>query len=354
MADCLILMDKPVPHEALRNFASNCIQAFGVNTQAADIVADSLVQADLWGHQSHGVMRLFWYAKRLKSGAVNGNTEPLIDGGFGAVATMIGQNGLGQVVAHSAMSKAITLSKDFGIGAVAVRNSGHFGTAMYFTRMAATAGCVGFISTNASPAMAPWGGREKQVGTNPWSWAAPAGRYAPMMLDIANTAVARGKLYLARQRNERIPKSWAMDAEGNETTDPAAGIAGTILPMAGHKGYAISAIMDVLSGVLPGSQFGNSVVGPYIPDGASGAGHLVLAININASRPQVDFEADMERLIDELKATPCQPGVDEIYYPGELEALSDAMLRREGIRLPEATADELRTKALELGIVAPF
>ena len=347
-------MDRPVPHEALRDFASSCIQAFGVKRQAADIVADTLVQADLWGHQSHGVMRLFWYAERLKSGAVSGNAEPLTDGGFGAVVTMDGQGGLGQVVAHSAMSKAITLSKEFGIGAVAVRNSGHFGTAMYFTRLAALAGCIGFISTNASPAMAPWGGKEQRVGTNPWSWAAPAGRYAPMILDIANTAVARGKLYLAQQRNERIPDGWAMDPDGNPTTDPAAGIAGTILPMAGHKGYAISAIMDVLSGVLPGSRFGGAVVGPYAPEGTSGAGHLVLAINIRATRPQADFEADMERLIDELKSTPRQPGIGEIHYPGELEASSDARLRRNGIPLPEATAHELRTKAGELGIVAPF
>ena len=347
-------MVQSVPHEALRGFASNCIQAFGVNGQAADIVADTLVQADLWGHQSHGVLRLFWYAERLKSGAVRGNAEPLTDGGFGAIATIDGQGGLGQVVAHSAMSKAIALSKEFGIGAVTVRNSGHFGTAMYFTRLAALAGCVGFISTNASPAMAPWGGKERRVGTNPWSWSAPAGRHAPMMLDIANTSVARGKLYLARQRNERIPDGWAMDSEGNATTDPEAGIAGTILPMAGHKGYAVSTIMDVLSGILPGSRFGSSVVGPYVPDGVSGAGHLALAIDIKATRPLVDFEADMERLIDELKATPRQPGVDEIYYPGEMEARSDARLRRDGIRLPEDTANELHDKAGELGIVAPF
>lgn len=326
----------------------------GVNARAADLLADTLVQADLWGHQSHGVMRLFWYAARLQSGAMNGNAVPVEDGGLGAIATMDGQGGLGQVVAEAAMTKAIALSKTHGLGAVAVRNSGHFGTVMYFTRMAAQAGCVGFVSTNASPAMAPWGGMEKRVGNNPWSWAAPAGRYPPMVLDIANTAVARGKLYLAKQRNETIPDSWAIDAEGNATIDPAAGIAGTILPMAGHKGYGISTIMDMLSGVLTGSHFGNSVVGPYVPNGVSGVGHFVLAININACRPQSEFELDMERLIDQLKATKRQPNVAQIYYPGELEALSDVKLRRDGIDLPRDTADELRSKAKELGIFAPF
>ncbi len=320
----------------------------------AALVADTLVQADLWGHQSHGVMRLFWYAQRLQSGATGAKARPQVDGGVGAIATMDGHGAMGQVVAQAAMVKAVELSKEHGLGAVAVRNSGHFGTAMYFTKMAADAGCVGFVSTNASPAMAPWGGIEKRVGTNPWSWAAPAGRYAPMMLDIANTAVARGKLYLAKQRGEPIPDHWAIDGEGRPTTDAAQGIAGTILPMAGHKGYAIATIMDVLSGVLTGSHFGQSVVGPYEPHGASGAGHLVLAIDIQATRPLAEFEADMERLIDELKATHQAPEIDEIYYPGELEARCDAKLRKDGLMLSEDTATQLRSRADILGIRAPF
>lgn len=347
-------MTHPVSHEALRQFGSACYRALGMNAGAADIVADSLVQADLWGHQSHGMMRLFWYAARLQSGAMDANAVPRMEGGFGAIATMDGCGGPGQVVAHAAMTQAIALSKTHGLGAVAVRNSGHFGTAMYFTRLAAQAGCVGFVSTNASPAMAPWGGMEKRVGNNPWSWAAPAGRYPPMILDIANTAVARGKLYLARQRHEAIPDTWAIDAQGRATVDPAAGIAGTILPMAGHKGYAISTIMDMLSGVLTGSRFGRSVIGPYVPDGVSGVGHFVLAIDIAACRPPAEFHADMERLIDDLKAAPRQPGVDEIFYPGELEAVSDARLRKTGISLPDDTAEELRGKARELGVMAPF
>ena len=342
-----------VSHDRLRAFATECYRAMGVGPEAAHLVADTLVQADLWGHQSHGVMRLFWYATRLQSGAMSRTATPIFDPGFGALATMDGQNGLGQVAAKQAMEKAIALAQEHGIGAVAVRNAGHFGTAMYYTRMAAEAGCIGFLSTNASPAMAPWGGTEKRVGTNPWSWAAPAGRYPPMMLDIANTAVARGKLYLAKQQGAAIPEGWAIDASGAPTTDPAAGIAGTILPMAGHKGYGISTMMDVLSGVLSGSHFGASVVGPYVPEGTSGVGHLALAINIAASRPLPDFEADMERLIGELKSTPRRPDTDEIYYPGEIEANSDRRLRETGITLPDDTVAELREKAAALG-VSPF
>lgn len=347
-------MPSQVQHNELRKFASQCYQAMGVDNQASDLIGDTLVQADLWGHQSHGVMRIFWYAERLRSGAIDGNALPVCDSRLGAIATMDGRGGLGQVVAHDAMTKAISMSKTHGIGAVAVRNSGHFGTAMYFTKMAARAGCIGFISTNASPAMAPWGGTERRLGTNPWSWAAPAGKYPSMMLDIANTAVARGKLYLARQRGEAIPGNWAIDEIGQATTDPVAGIAGTILPMAGHKGYAISTIMDVLSGILPGSNFGSSVVGPYVPDGTSGVGHLVMAINIDACRPLGEFEADMERLIEELKETPRRPGVDEIFYPGELEARSEEQLLQEGIMLPIETAKQLRIEAEKLGVKAPF
>jgi len=236
---------------------------------------------------------------------------------------------------------------------VSVRNSGHFGTAMYFTRLATKADCIGILTTNASPAMAPWGGREKRVGNNPWSIAAPAGRHAPMVLDVANTVVARGKLYLARQRGEPIPEGWAIDAEGNPTTDPVAGIAGNILPFAGHKGYAIATMMDVLSGVLSGSHFGRDVVGPYVPEGRSGVGHLAIALNVAAFRPLADFHRDMERLVENLKSAPRAPGVEEIYYPGELEARAEARQRKEGIVIPDDTVAELDAGAKALGL-GPF
>ncbi|MCG6903748.1 MAG: Ldh family oxidoreductase [Rhodobacter sp.] len=340
--------------DALRDFATDCYCALNVPEAAARLVADSLVQADLWGHQSHGVMRLFWYATRLQSGAMDGAAVPVTAARDLAITTIDGMGGMGQVVAEAAMTRAIAAAKTHGIGAVAVRNSGHFGTAMYFTRMAVQAGCVGFLSSNASPAMAPWGGLEKRIGTNPWSWAAPAGTYPPMMLDIANTAVARGKLYLARQRGEAIPEGWAIDARGNATTDPETGIAGTILPMAGHKGYAMATIVDMLSGVLSGSAFGSAITGPYVPTGTSGVGHLALAIDIAACRPLADFNADMERLIGELKATPRAPGVAEIFYPGERESRHEAEALRRGLDLPETTARDLRDQASALGIAAPF
>ena len=186
----------------------------------ARLAADTLVQADLWGHQSHGVMRLSWYVARLKAGVCDPVAKPEQVVDAGAIGLIDGHDAMGQVLTAHAMQDAIRRAKAHGIGAVGLRNSNHFGTAMYFTLMAARAGCIGFLSTNASPAMAPWGGRRKMVGTNPWSWAAPAGSLAPMVLDIANTGVARGKIYLARQKGQPIPEGWAIDADGAPTTDP--------------------------------------------------------------------------------------------------------------------------------------
>jgi LDH2 family malate/lactate/ureidoglycolate dehydrogenase len=336
--------------ERLKDFAESAYLRLGVPERDAALLADTLVAADLAGHQSHGVMRTFWYGDRFETGATKLVTNMSFAMDAGALALIDGGDGVGQVVAQHAMQAAIGRARAHGIGAVSVRNSGHFGTAFYFTRMAVEAGCIGFLSTNASPAMAPWGGREKRVGNNPWSIAAPAGRYPPMMLDIANTAVARGKLYLARQRREKLPEGWAIDAGGRPTRDAVLGIAGNILPMAGHKGYAIAVMMDVLSGVLSASGFGEMVSGPYQADKRSGVGHLAIAIDIAKCRPLAEFEADMEAMIARLKSTPRSPGVEEIFYPGELEARNAERQKREGIDIPEDTVAELNAQAKRIGI----
>jgi LDH2 family malate/lactate/ureidoglycolate dehydrogenase len=320
----------------------------------AAILANSLVNADLWGHQSHGVMRLSWYAKRLQSGAMLAVTEAETIVDAGAIAVIDGHDGIGQVLATHATREAMRRAKQHGIGAVAVRNSNHFGTAMYYSLMGAPEDCVVMVTTNASPAMAPWGGREKRVGTNPWSLAAPAGRHAPMVLDIANTAVARGKIYLAKQKGEEIPAGWALDAEGQPTTDATEALAGLIAPMAGHKGYAIAVMMDMLSGVLTGSAFGASVQGPYQSEQRSGCGHLVIALDIAAFMPPAEFAARMEQLIAQLKTTPRATGTAEIFYPGEREARSAERHLREGLLLPAQTIDDLEQLAGEMGVDIAF
>jgi LDH2 family malate/lactate/ureidoglycolate dehydrogenase len=340
--------------EVLREYAAAILRESGVPPDDARLVAHSLVEAERWGHTSHGVLRLSWYVARINAGVVRAVTEPetVIDGG--AIAVIDGHDGMGQVITTLAMTDAVRRAKAHGVGVVGVRNSNHFGTAAYYTRMAAAQACIGFLSTNASPSMAPWGGRKKAIGANPWSFAAPAGRFGTVVMDIANGHVARGKIYVAQQRGTSIPEGWAIDADGRATTDPAAALAGVLLPMAAHKGYAISFVMDMLSGVLTGSSFGASVVGPQKADQRSGAGHLAMAFDISRFMPPTEFEERMEQLIGEMKSVPLAEGFDEILVPGEIEMRSAERADRLGVEVPDKTREELTAVAEALSVPSPF
>ena len=336
--------------EPLTDFAAAVLEAEGVPAGDARLVARCLVEAQLWGHPSHGLLRLSWYVARIRSGVVDPAAKPETVADLGALAVLDGREGLGHVLAASAADEAVRRAREHGAGVVAVRNSNHFGMAAHFTRMIAEQGCVGILTTNGSPAMAPWGGKEKAVGANPWSIAAPAGRHGVTVMDIANVNAARGKIYAARERGATIPASWALDAEGRPTTDPAAAIEGVILPMGGHKGYAISFMMDVLSGVLTGSSFATGVSGPQQAERRSGCGHLVLAIDVAAVVDPGTFAERMEALIAEMKEVPLEAGFDEIFFPGELEDRSGARREREGIELPAKTVEALEELAAETGV----
>ncbi len=332
------------PDDLVADVAS-ILAAVGVPASDATIVADSLVMAERWGHPSHGVLRLSWYVKRIRAGVVSPVTRPEVLIDRGAMSLIDGRDGLGQVITVHAANDAVRRAQEHGVSVVGVRNSNHFGTAGYYTRLMAKRGCVGILTTNSSPAMAPWGGRTKAIGNNPWSVAAPAGRYGTVVVDMANTQVARGKIYNARQRGLPIPEGWAIDEEGNPTTDPVRAIGGVLAPMGGHKGYAISMAMDILSGVLTGSSFAPNVVGPYVPDRRSGAGHLVMALDVRAFLDEHDFEARIEQLIQNMKAVPLAPGFDEIFYPGELEDRSSRRADEVGVELPPKTVEELSVLA---------
>lgn len=335
--------------DQLTAFGADVLASLGVPDADARLVSDSLVTADLWGHPSHGMLRLPWYVARLRSGVMQAVTreEVLVDAG--AVAVLDGHDGVGQVITDRACTDAIARAEQHGVGVVAVRNSNHFGTAAYWTRRMAEVGCVGILTTNGSPAMAPWGGTLKTVGANPWSVATPGGSNPPVVLDIANTGVARGKIYAAAERGEQIPDTWALDPDGVPTTDPHVAVHGLLAPMGGHKGYGISFIMDVLSGVLTGSSYATDVVGPYVPDQRSGCGHLVLALKVDAVLPDGSFGARIDDLIDSTKSVPRATGVDEIFYPGEIEARAEVAGRVAGVRLPEKTVADLRDLGASCG-----
>lgn len=339
-----------VDNKKLRELVSNIYLALGLTKSHADLLSDTLVSADLWGHSSHGVLRTSWYGDRLKTGAMVGDAEPEIVTDTGPLLALDGHNGIGQAITFEAVKLVAERARNYGIGCASIRRSGHFGTAMYFTKLFAEQNMIGFLATNASPSMAAFGGAEKLVGNNPQSWAAPTHMAAPFILDIAHTTVARGKIYLARDRQERIPEHWAVSAEGKLTTDPEEALLGTLLPMAGHKGFGLSAMMDILSGVLSGGSFGTAVNGPYIADKTSGASHFIFAIDISKLRDLDSFKADMSQMIRAWKHSRKAEGVQDIYYPGELEYLHRKSAEQHGLKLAEESLLNLIEFAKHCGL----
>jgi LDH2 family malate/lactate/ureidoglycolate dehydrogenase len=336
--------------QRLVELAAAVYRQAGLPAEDALLAADTLVQADLWNHQSHGLLRLGWYEARLRSGAMKPVTQTTLAVDAGAVAVMDGHDGVGQVITRRAVDEAVTRARKHGVGIVSVRNSNHFGTCMYYTRLGAQQGCVMVLMSNAGPNMAPWGGLKKKIGTNPWSIAVPGGQHGPVVMDMANSGVARGKIYLANKRRETIPDHWAVDAKGRPTTDPKAALEGFILPMAGHKGYVMGVMVDILSGVLSGSRFLDGVHGPYDPVNPSGAGHFMVALNVEAFQPMDDFNTRMDEYIRSLKDVPVAEGHSQVFFPGEMENLADAENRAKGLLLPEDTLIDLARVAKEAGV----
>ena len=258
----------------------------------------------------------------------------------------------GTCVTKLAAQRSDRRAKAHGIGAVGVRNSNHFGTCMYYTRMGTQEGCVMLLTSNGGPAMAPWGGRKKIIGTNPWSVAAPAGRHPPFVMDMANTGVARGKIYLARNKRQPIPLGWAINAAGEPTTDPQEAIDGIILPMAGHKGYAIAMMVDMLSGVLTGSGFLSAGAQPVQDRREKQLRPLHdRDRHREAFQPLAQFNARMEAL-HRARSSRCRSPKDsiEVFYPGEMEANNEIVNRRDGLALPEDTLADLARIARETGL----
>jgi len=341
---------KRIDPRALTHLVNRIYTSLGLSEDKASVLSDSLVMADLWGHSSHGVLRTTWYAERMQHHVIDIKTGPEITMDTGPLLAIDGHNGIGQFITHQAVRLAADRARQYGIGCVSIHRSGHFGTAMYFTKMLAEQNMIGFLATNASPAMAAFGGREKIVGNNPQSWAAPTPFAAPFIVDIAHTAVARGKIYLAKEKHETIPDHWALSPQGQPTTDPAEAILGTLMPMAGHKGFALSAMMDVLSGVLSGGAFGQAIHGPYVPDKPSGVGHFLMAVDIAKLRDVNAFKDDMGAMITAWKNSQKAEGVAEIFYPGEKEERHHLNAIAHGLDLADDTVERLISFAQEQGL----
>jgi len=342
-----------LPWQALADVAAGLFRKRGLDPADARLVAEHLVRADARGLGSHGLLRLSFYLPKLDAGTMSPVTSLSAVGGVPGLPLLSANNGVGQVAAAQAMDRAMRAAHEHGVGALLVRHSNHFGVAQLFTLQAAETGLIGIVLTNASPAMAPTGGAERLLGTNPWSVAAPRAGGAPVVVDMANTVVARGKILSARQEGRAIPEGWATDAEGRPTTDPEAALAGMVLPMAGHKGYAVALAVELLTGLLGGAGWLDDVHYPGNPDRVGNVTHLFAAIDPD----QVGGPGYADRVLDaatRIKAVRRAPGVEEVLLPGEAEARAERDARALGVPLAPEVVALVEGYADEARILCPW
>jgi len=247
------------------------------------------------------------------------------------------------------MKCAIEMAKEFGIGMVSVKHSNHCGMLAWIIQQAIDAGMMSLVFTNSSPALPVWGGKSKLMGVSPMACGAPGGKERPFILDMAPSIAARGKIYKAKRRGEKIPLDWALDAEGKPTDDPAAALEGVMLPMGGPKGSALAVMMDVFSGVLSGSAFAGHVTGPYDPSKPADVGHFLVAIKPDLFMDLEDFKERMDYLHQRVVGSEKAAGVDRIYFPGEIEQLRMKERMKTGIPFVEAEIIALNAEAERVG-----
>jgi len=334
--------------ERLTRFAVEVLLKAGMSPENADIVADTLVFADLRNVSSHGIIRLPTYIERISKGVMELEPEMTYTRQRGATCLLDAKNGLGQIAGHTAMHKAIELAKVFGIGMVAVSNSNHFGTASYFSMMALEEGMIGITMANASPAIAPFGTAEPLLGTNPLSIAVPAKNKVPIVLDMAMSTVARGKIRLSALKNEQIPLDWGLDENGNPTSDPNEALKGSLVPIGGVKGSALSLIVDLITGVMTDTSLTGEVKNITDMSGPSDTGHAFIAINV---ADFIDYDLFIENvdavitLIKNLK-----PKASQIYMAGEIEHNLTEAKKIEGVALEHEVVELLNQCAEQYGV----
>ncbi len=342
--------DVLVNHAVLHAFVAELFARAGMPREGASFYAWSLVQTNLWGIDSHGVLRTKVYVERVVKGAVNPCPDIRKVRGALAFEVLHGDDGAGPVVAKAAMERAIALAGQFGLGAVGALRSNHFGAAALYARMAADAGMIGIAMTNVVPNVVAPGGSKPIVGNNPLAIAIPTAGEFPFVLDISLSNVAGGKLLLASKKGEKIPLDWATDKEGRPTDDPDVGFKGFLLPMGGYKGLGLAYVVDILSGVLTGGAFLDGMKGMYkFPDDPSLTGHFMIALQTDAVMPREEFEERMNVFVGKVKASPMWDASREMLIPGELEYRTEQARRKQGIPLPPALYEELVTLGHEFG-----
>ncbi|MCL6650327.1 MAG: Ldh family oxidoreductase [Chloroflexi bacterium] len=338
--------------ELLRRVAEELFVHAGLSPEHAATLVRVQLEADLRGMHSHGMRAVPVYLERIRLGIINPRPQIRVVEERDLAVVMDGDAGPGQVVACRAMEECLARARQRGVGFAVARRSNHFGAAGYYAMMALPYGLVGFATTNGNLVLAPPGGTEAALGNNPLAWAIPAGQERPIVLDVATSVVAGGKIDLLAAEGERLPEGWALDATGLPTTDPAAAQAGLGIPLgwpvAGHKGFGLAMAIEILSAALAGGPFGPHVGELYNnPNTPQGVSHFFAAFKIESFRAVKDFKADVDAMIREVKAQPLAKGFSKIMVAGEPEHITEADRRLNGVPL-SATLSGSGSNALSM------
>lgn len=343
-----------LPVAETEQFVAGLLAHLGLSEDDAALCARNLIQTNLWGIDSHGLLRLPIYADRLVNGALNKRPEVTRLGGRSAFEVWDGDGGMGYVVGHRATERAIEIAQKEGIGAVAVRNSNHFGAAALYIKQATDAGMIAIAMTNVIPNLVVPGGAKPITGNNPLAFGAPTGGDFPMILDISMSSVAGGKLLLAQERGEKIPFGWATDANGHPTEDPFVGFKGFLLPLGGHKGFGLSLMIDILCGVLTGGSYQFGIKSMYsAPEDPSDTGHMFIVIDPDAFLGREALETRMRDMHQTLRASPMWDPKGRMLLPGEIEHETSLARRRDGLPVPAKLLAEIIALADRHGYVLP-
>lgn len=345
------MSDTSVPHEKLTAFAAACLEKLGLAAADARFVAETLVESNLRGVDSHGVVRLPHYASRLRNGTVKARPRISVERTGPSTAVVEGDAGMGQLVAVRAMREAISLARESGIGAVGARNSSHCGACAYFVELAAKEGMAGLALTHTDSIMVPPGMKRIFLGSNPIAFGAPTAGGPPLVMDMSTTHAAWGKVIVAREEGKPIPPDWGVDAQGKATTD-ARQVVG-LAPTGSHKGYALALMVEVLCAQLMGLPFGRHVTKMYGElDKARNLGHFMLALDVGRFTDPALFASQVSLLLDEARAEePADPARPPL-APGDPERLSAERRRRDGVPVGATVLAELNALGAELGVKA--
>lgn len=340
-----------VQYDTLEKFLTEMFLASGMLPEDAAYHAQALVLSNLWGIDSHGVLRAPIYLKRLRSRAINPQPQVRVLRGSLGLEVLDGDDGPGFIVGRDAMRRAITLAEQNNIGMVSVVRSNHFGAAALYARLAVERGMLGIAMTSVGPNIVAPGGKQPIIGNNPIAIAIPTYLDFPFCLDMSLSAVAGGKLLLASKKGEKIPLDWATDREGHPTDDPDKAFAGFLLPMGGFKGLGLAYVVEILCGVIAGGAFGEGILSMYKrPDEPSQTGHTMIAVNLEAIIDREEMSKRMADYYQRIKQSPTWDPNGELFLPGELEHRKAAQRRQNGVPLPVNLHHELLELAAEMGV----